>query len=67
MKRVSALAHAVDPDCRNNIKVDQMFTLVDEVLADGSSSETIHSFAKNLKSREDEIRKNWALNAHLDD
>ena len=60
---VSALPYAVKPKARKRTKLQQMFRVVDEVLAKDDASEIAKEFAQNIKNRKDEIKANWALNA----
>lgn len=62
----SALTQAVDIDHRKHIKLNELFVTVDDALAKAAISEEMRQFAEALKAKEEIIRANWALNAHLD-
>lgn len=63
---VSALAHADKQKFRKWIKLKELLEVVDDVLSKESTSEIAKEFAQNLKEKEEQIKSNWALNAHLD-
>jgi len=63
---VSALAYADKQKYRKRIKLNEILNVVDDVLAKDTASEIAKEFAQNLKEKEEQIKANWALNAHLD-